>query len=93
MSSDEIFNMAKKQFHLDDNKSAAKLIDVIMDKEKADILLTSTAIETPTELTTEEAVRLIVKGNLTKRNYIDIRNNSLQHHVHLYPTYKKVIRE
>lgn len=64
-----------------------------MSKEKADVLFNSLSEKQPLEMTREEAVRLIIKGNLRKQNYMVLRKIALDHHVYIYPSYDKVILE
>jgi hypothetical protein len=58
--------------------------------ESRDLLKNRTI--SPVYLTDEEALALIVKSNLTKDAYIQIRNTAKEHKANIYPAYE-IIRE
>lgn len=74
------------------NKSAAKLIDIISNKENADKLLKIFNKET-LMMSGEEALALLIDANLTKHTYQLLRNKALEKNHHLYPPYNQVLRQ
>ena len=90
ISSEEVFDLAKKKFKLDKNLAGSKLIDVLQDPVVANTALRSFDNLEKKVMSAEEALSLIIAANLTVHSYNFIRSNAKTFGCKLYPSYKKV---
>ena len=90
MSSEGVFDLAKKKFNLDKNLVGRKLRDVLQDPVVANTAMHSFDNLEKKVMSAEEALSLIIAANLIVHSYNFIRWNAKTFGCKLYPSHKKV---
>lgn len=94
VSIEELCDTASKKMKIQGNKNGAKLITELIDHGTANELMTTfkaSQNSTTQKMSPDEALEMLIKCNLTKSSYNEIRRRARRHGHDLYPSYKHVM--